>query len=89
MTTLEKIKKVTELVNRKMVNGSASVTYTGKNKAGIYEDMVGGGRTFIFSNVNGEWTLYQGCELIIGDTALMNCVTSMLDICGEYKPFGM
>lgn len=63
MTTLEKIKKVTELVNRKMVNGSASVTYTGKNKVDD-EEQVGRGRTFIFSNVNGEWTLYQGCELI-------------------------
>lgn len=88
MTTLEKIKKVTELVNRKMVNGSASITYNGKNKVDG-EEQVGRGRTFIFSNVNGEWTLYQGCELVIGDTALMCCVTSMLDICGEYKPFGM
>ncbi len=86
MTTLDKIKGVTALVNKKMANGSASITYNGKNKVDG-EDQAG--RTFIFANYDGEWTLYQGCELIIGDTALMRCVTAMLQACGEYKSFGM
>lgn len=75
-----KIKKVMGLVIVKMSkgNGSCSINYTGKNHVGLF-----GESEFFFQRTTDGYTLYQGCELVIGDTTLETCVKAMLQICCE------
>lgn len=74
------VKKVKELVIKKVGNGnSCDIEYKGKNKVTGF----GGVKDFIFAKGSDGWTLYQGCELVIGDTTIDYCVFAMLRICGE------
>lgn len=78
----DKYNKVEKLIRSKMKNGSAEIKYTGKNKVvGFgYQD---GCKDFIFAHGSDGWTVYQGCELLVGDTSLSCCIGAMLYQCNE------
>lgn len=58
--------RVKELVINKMGNMS-SCTITHKS-----------GREFIFAKDQEGYTLYEGCELVIGDCTLDHCIAAMI-----------
>lgn len=78
----DRISKIEKLVQSKMENGSACIKYTGKNKVvGFGSDE--GCRDFIFAHGSDGRTVYQGCELLVGDTSLSYCIGAMLQACNE------
>ena len=75
------VQKVEDLIVKKMLksrNGrEASLEYTGKNKVLVF----GGVNEFFFQRGSDGYSIYQGCDLVVGDTTLGNCVVAMLQIC--------
>lgn len=73
--------KVENLVAMKMLkskNGrEARVEYVGKNKVQGF----GGVNEFFFQKGSDGYSIYQGCDLVVGDTSLRSCVVAMLQIC--------
>ena len=49
----------------------------GKNKVLGF----GGVNEFFFQRGSDGYSIYQGCDLVVGDTTLGNCVVAMLQIC--------
>ena len=85
MSFEQKIMKTAQLVKNKLdKNYEAQITYTG-DKMVWDENSVSDSKDFFFKSYdNGNsWTVYQGCELLIGDTSLNTCVMAMLDACNE------
>lgn len=80
MNKMDKILKLVNKVKINVENDSCHVKYTGSNK--IFDPYC---EEFIFSYDKNErsWTLYSGCELIIGDVTLLKCVACMLTVCQE------
>ena len=58
-----------KLVLQKMGNGN-SCTITHKS-----------GKEFIIAKDYEGWTLYEGCDLIIGDCTFEQCVAVMVAVC--------
>ena len=80
-----KVKRTVELVKSKLnSNYEAQVKYTGNNMV-FDKHSVSTSKEFFFKSCdNGRtWTVYHGCELLVGDTTLNICVTAMLDACNE------
>lgn len=74
----EMIKKIQDLVIKKMgKENSTSIKYNGKNQVGGF----GGVDEFIFAKGSDGFTVYQGCDLLVGDTTLFNCIVAMLIVC--------
>jgi len=61
------------LIKSKLNNNSATVHYTGPKT-------LRDGNTFIFAKSADDWTVYQGCDLIVGDTTLEYCAQCVLDL---------
>lgn len=79
----EMIKKAQDLVVRKMEkenSNSTSIKYTGKNQVGGF----GGVNEFVFAKGSDGFTVYQGCDLLVGDTTLFNCIVVMMIVCGIF-----
>ena len=87
MTRTKKIEAVEKLVNRKWSNDyTACINYTGNKTVGGFGNFDGTKEFFFHWNQTGPngYFLYQGCDLVIGDTTLKKCIKAMLLICNEY-----
>lgn len=72
MTNEVLFKKTMELVRNKM-----------GNKSSCQIDHKPSGREFFFSRGTDGYTLYKGCDLVIGDCGLDQCVAVMIGICAS------
>ena len=79
----DRYNKVKNLIQSKMRNGSAEIKYTGKNKVAGFGYQDEGCKDFIFAHGSDGWTVYQGCELLVGDTSLLYCIAAMFNQCNE------
>lgn len=79
----DRYSKVEKLIRSKMRNGSAEIKYTGKNKVVGFGYGDEGCNDFIFAHGSDGWTVYQGCELLVGDTSLLYCIAVMFNQCNE------